>query len=414
MKYALPALAALCLSCSANARTAEETAAAALDAAPVWDGHNDTPGQLRWRYGNVIAEFDFTDTRSTGDGGGSMMNTDLLRLRQGHVGAQFWSIFTSASTPGPEAVQAAIEQIDVTKRLIAQNADAMALALTADQVEAAMAEGKIASLLGVEGGHMINNSLAVLRQFDELGVRYVTLTHSRNTQWADSADEDPAHDGLTDFGRQVVREMNRLGMLVDLAHVSEGTMLDALEESRAPIIFSHSNARSVTQESRNVPDNVLDLVPVNGGIVMVTFVGGFVSTTRNIWLADQAAETARQQWLWQGQPGKVAQAMAEWLRDHPEPVASVAEVADHIDYLRGRIGIDHIGVGGDYDGWPSLVAGMEDVSGYPALFTELARRGYSQNDLEKIASRNMMRVMRAAEAYAASQAGMPPIETPAG
>lgn len=399
------------------AQTPEEVAEAALEAAPVWDGHNDVPMQLRARRANVMADFDFHDTHAEpGWGGGpeSPMHTDLARLDRGRVGAQFWSVFVDGNTTEAEAVQATLEQIDVTKRLIAQYPDELRLALTADEVQAAMDDGKVASLMGMEGGHSIGSSLAVLRQMHDLGVRYMTLTHSRNTAWADSADADPEHGGLTEFGEQVIREMNRLGMIVDLAHVSADTMRDALRVSRAPVIFSHSNARAVTEESRNVPDDVLDMVADNGGIVMVTSVGGFVSTERNIWLSLRNAERARLQHLWQGQPDRVRAELAQWLAANPEPQAQVSQLADHVDHVRNRIGIDHIGIGGDYDGWNNLVEGMEDVSGYPALFVELARRGYSQEDLEKIASRNMMRVMRAAEAYAASQAGAPPIESPVG
>jgi len=411
------ALAAFAAPAQAQAQAPEEVAQAALEAAPVWDGHNDVPIQLRGRRGNVLDGFDFEHTHAEPGYGDnreetSAMHTDLPRLRTGKVGAQWWSVYVSSAMDEPEAVQATMEQIDVTKRLIAAYPDDMTLALTADDVAAAMAQGKIAGLLGMEGGHSIGSSLAVLRQMYALGARYMTITHSRNLGWADSADADPEHGGLTDFGRDVVREMNRLGMLVDLSHVSEETMMDALDVAQAPVIFSHSNARAVSEESRNVPDGVLDRLPENGGLVMVTFVTQFVSPQINTWYADRNAEQARQEYLWQGQPDKVSAAMEAWLEANPQPLATIAQVADHIDYIRDRIGIDHIGIGGDYDGMPPGPAGLEDVAGYPALFTELARRGYSQGDLEKIASRNMMRVMRAAEAYAASAAQAPPIETP--
>ena len=397
-----------------TAQTPAETAAAALEAAPVWDGHNDVPIQLRGRWRNVIGDFDFADTTDTGPehSEGRTMHTDLTRLRAGKVGAQFWSVYVSAALTEPEAVQATIEQIDVTHRLIARYPDELALALTANEVEAAMARGKIASLIGMEGGHSIGSSLAVLRQMYAIGARYMTLTHSKNTPWADSATDAPKHDGLTDFGKDLVREMNRMGMLVDLSHVSEKTMHDALDVAQAPVIFSHSGARAINGHARNVPDGVLRRLPGNGGIVMVVGLPGFLSEDARQWFAARQAEQARLEALWQGQPDAVTGAMTEWDEANPTPLATIADMANHIDHVRRLAGIDHIGIGGDYDGMPTGPVGMEDVSGYPALFAELARRGYSQADLEKISFRNMMRVMRGAEAYAASVGGMAPIETP--
>jgi membrane dipeptidase len=398
------------------ARTPEEVAAAALRAAPVWDGHNDVAQQLRGRRDNLLAEFDFADTAlEPGARGGepSPMDTDLPRLRQGQVGAQFWSVFVSSDQSEADAVRQTLEQIDTVKRLVARYPGDLAMAYSAADVAQAMRAGRIASLMGIEGGHAIGGSLAVLRQMYALGVRYMTLTHYRNTAWADSADDMPAHDGLTEFGRDVVREMNRLGMVVDLAHVSAATMRDTLEVARAPVIFSHSNARAVVDESRNVPDDVLLRLKANGGIVMVTGVADFVSEGRRHWLAEHAAAQARIAWLWQGDPAKVKAEMAAWLVANPEVPVTVAELADHIDHIRRVAGIEHIGIGGDYDGWPTFPVGMDDVSGYPALFTELARRGYTQHELEQIASRNMMRVMRAVEAQAAAQRGEPPWENPA-
>ena len=396
------------------ARTPEQVAEAALKAAPVFDGHNDTPIQLRGRYRDVIAGFDFADTADTGADAphGRAMHTDLARLRKGHVGAQFWSVFVSADLPEPRAVQATLEQIDVTRRLVARYPRDLQLALTAADVERAMAQGRIASLMGMEGGHAIGSSLGVLRQMYTLGVRYMTLTHAKNTPWADSATDKPEHGGLTDFGKDVVREMNRLGMLVDLAHVSEGTMLDALDVARAPVIFSHSGARAVNGHARNVPDAVLERLRANGGVVMAVALPAYVSEPVRQWQAGRKGEEARLQSLWLGQPEAVAAGLAAWDKAHPEPKSTVGELADHIDHLRQIAGIDHIGIGGDYDGMPSGPVGMEDVSGYPVLFAELARRGYSQADLEKIASRNILRVMRAAEAYATAHRGDPPIETP--
>lgn len=393
--------------------TATATANAALEVAPVFDGHNDVPNQLRDRVANQINGFDFEDTTDTGAAHpqGAVMQTDIARLRQGRVGAQFWSVYVPSNPDEPEAVQQVIEQIDVIRRLIARNPDALRFAVSADQVERAIAEGKIASLLGMEGGHSIGSSLAVLRQLHALGARYMTLTHNSNTPWADAATDTPKHDGLTPFGMDVVREMNRLGMLVDLSHVSEATMMDALDVARAPVIFSHSGARGVTGHPRNVPDSVLARLPQNGGVVMVVALPRFINEDLRQWGAKRAAEEARLKALWLGQPGKVVEGLATWDMANPEPKATIKDMADHIDHIRKVAGVEHIGIGGDFDGMPSGPEGFEDVRGYPLLFAELARRGYSQAELEMIASRNILRVMRAAEAYAASVADQPPIET---
>ncbi|WP_435419360.1 dipeptidase [Parerythrobacter aurantius] len=397
------------------AKTPEETAAAALEAAPVWDGHNDVPIQLRGRFGNVIGSFDFEDTTDTGEEDGSrVMHTDLARLDKGQVGAQFWSVYVSAALTEPEAVQATVEQIDVTKRLIARYPERLQLALSADDVARAMKAGRIASLMGMEGGHSIGSSLAVLRQMYAMGARYMTLTHSKTLSWADSATDEPKNGGLTAFGKDVVREMNRIGMLVDLSHVSEKVMMDALDVATAPVIFSHSGARAINGHARNVPDTVLARLKQNGGIVMVVGLPGFLDEGARQWNANRAAEEARLKALWQGQPGEVAARLKAWDDANPLPKAAVSDWADHIDHVRKVAGIDAIGIGGDFDGMPSGPVGAEDVSGYPALFTELARRGYSQSDLEKISSRNMMRVMRAAEATRDSLRAAPPIESPAG
>jgi membrane dipeptidase len=414
MKRLILPLAALALTAPLSAKTPEEVAAAALKAAPVWDGHNDVPEQLRERRGDVIADFDFNDTtrEPDGKGGTKTMHTDLPRLAKGKVGAQFWSVYVSADLPEPQATVETLEQIDVMKRLIARYPDRLQLALTSSDVERAMKAGKIASLLGMEGGHSIDGSLGVLRQMYALGARYMTLAHFKNNAWADSATDDPAHDGLTDFGKDVVREMQRIGMLVDLSHVSEATMMDALDVARAPVIFSHSGARAVDGASRNAPDAVLERVKANDGIVMAVAYPSYVSEAVRQWAAARGGEEAREKTLFAGQPYKVKEALSAWEAAHPAPKATVAELANHIDHIRAVAGIDHIGVGGDYDGMETGPAGMEDVSGYPALFAELARRGYSQQDLEKIASRNMMRVLKAAEAYAAAHRGDPPIEYP--
>ena len=403
------------LSAKAPQNTPEQIAERALKAAPVFDGHNDVPIQLRGRYHNQIEQFEFHDTTKTGADArapkGRAMHTDLARLRKGHVGAQFWSVYVSPDLGEQKAVQATLEQIDVTRRLVARYPHDLAFALTARDVEQAMRHGQIASLMGMEGGHSIGSSLAVLRQMHALGVRYMTLTHSKNTPWADSATDAPAHDGLTDFGQGVVKEMNRLGMLVDLSHVSEATMNDALDVSQVPVIFSHSGARAVNGHARNVPDAVLNRLRSNGGVVMVVALPAFVSEAVRQWQAARAGEEARLTSLWQGQPDAAAEALSAWDKAHPAPSATIGDMADHIDHIRKVAGIDHIGIGGDYDGMPGGPVGMEDVSGYPALFTELARRGYSQADLQKISSGNVLRVMRAAERYAAAHRDDPAYET---
>ena len=387
-------------------------AEAALEIAPVFDGHNDVPIQLRRRFDNQINGFDFDDTTDTGpEVGGRPMHTDILRLREGRVGAQYWSVYVPASLTEPQAVQMTIEQIDVMKRLIAQYPDDLRYVETADEVERAIADGRVASMLGMEGGHSIGSSLAVLRQMYALGARYMTLTHSRNTPWADSATDDPEHGGLNDFGRDVIREMNRIGMLVDLSHVSEEAMMDALDVARAPVIFSHSGARAINGHARNVPDSVLMRLPENGGIVMVVALPGFLNNERREWFAEREAQQARLGSLYLGQPDVVEAEMARWDADNPEPATMISHMADHIDHIRDLIGIEYIGIGADFDGMPTGPVGFEDVRGYPALFTELARRGYSQVELELISSRNALRVLREAEEYAGRQAGRPPIET---
>ena len=411
----LAGLALLALAGTAGARTPEQVAEAALRAAPVWDGHNDVPEQLRERRKNMIADFDFADTAGTAEParGRLALHTDIARLRKGRVGAQFWSVWVPATMSDLQAVQAVLEQIDVTKRLIARYPRDLQLATSAAEVEAAMRAGRIASLIGMEGGHGIGNSLAVLRQMHALGARYMTITHSKNTSFADSATDAPVHNGLTDFGRDVVREMQRIGMLVDLSHVSEKTMLDALDVARAPVIFSHSGARAIASHPRNVPDSVLDRLKANGGMVMVVTLPSYVSDEVRGWSIRFAAEKARLEAANTGNPEAAKLALALWVRAGPPPRASVAQVADHIDHVVKHAGIDHVGIGGDFDGMEAVTQGLEDVSRYPALFAELARRGYVQSDLEKIASRNMLRVLRAAEAYSAARRGDQPIENPA-
>ena len=411
----LAAVSSLALSASlpaAPARDPEQVAMAALAAAPVWDGHNDVPEQMRDRRKDVLGTFDFRDTTGTADpatGTGAMM-TDINRMHAGHVGAQFWSVYVSANLTDSQAVQATLEQIDVMKRIVARYPGDMQLCVDSACVEQSWKQHKIASLLGMEGGHSIGGSLAVLRQMYALGARYMTLTHFKNTAWADSATDAPDHNGLTDYGRQVVREMNRLGILVDLAHVSEKTMLDTLAVAGAPVIVSHSNAYALNPHPRNVTDKALDAIKINGGIVMVNFYPPYVLEAGRQWSAERDAAEARFKALNRGSPVAAKAALADWDKANPMPRGSISDIADHIDYIAKRIGADHVGLGGDIDGIEVTIAGMEDVSKYPALFTELARRGWSQADLEKLASRNLMRVLKGAEAYAYAHRGDPPIE----
>ena len=394
-------------------RSPEQVAEAALRAAPVWDGHNDVAEQLRDQRKDMIADFDFADTSRPGDPSTKLppMQTDFARIRKGHLGAQFWSVYVGFNLPEPQAVQATLEQIDTVKRLVARYPAQMQLATSADEVERAMRAGKVASLIGMEGGGSIGSSLGVLRQMYALGARYMTLAHYKTIGWADSSNDVPTNHGLSPFGRQVVREMQRIGMLVDLSHTSEETMNAALDEAKAPVMFSHSSARAVDGHPRNVPDAVLDRLKANDGIVMVTAVDYFVSEDLRQWRALHAAEEARLKVLHVGYPDRAVQALTAWDAAHPKPLATLAQVADHLDHIVRRIGVDHVGIGADFEGG-AAVQGFADVGDYPSLFTELARRGYSQADLEKIASRNMLRVMRAAEAYAAAHRGDPPIETP--
>lgn len=368
-----------------------------LERVPLFDGHNDTPWQYRNRADYKFSTLDFFDTTDLD----RPMHTDIPRLREGRVGAQWWSVYVSANQPEPQAVVQTLEQIDFVRRMIDRYPEHFALALTADDVEQIFAEGKIASLIGMEGGHSIGNSLAVLRQMYNQGARYMTITHSRTLDWADAAGDEPQHDGLTAFGEEVIREMNRLGMMVDLSHVTPATMRDALRVSEAPVMFSHSNARALVDHPRNVLDDLLQLTADNGGIVMVTFVETFTSEERRQHFAERAAYRSKMEYLYPGQPEAVAQRMDAWDAENDAPKSTLNQVADHIDHLRDQIGVEHIGIGGDYDGVSSLPLGLEDVSTYPDLFAELLKRGYTEEELEQIAGLNMLRVLRGAEAVAA-------------
>ena len=374
---------------------------------PVIDGHNDLPWEIRERFDRdplgVNLLKDTAQLPTLGDAVPLM--TDIPRMRAGHVGAQFWSVWIPTSVEGPNAVEMALEQIDVVHRMVDAYPGAFEMALSAGDIRRIEKEGKIAALIGIEGGHEINGSLAVLRQMYLLGARYMTLTHSMNTIWADSATDTPEHHGLTDFGKQVVREMNRLGMLVDLSHVSPETMRDALEISTAPVIFSHSGARAIADHPRNVPDDILRMVAKNGGVVMVNFYPGYVSQARAIWDADSAAEKARENappysGLYIGQPERAATAYDRWLASHPIPKVTVAMVADHVEHVVKVAGPDHVGIGSDFDGIPSTPTGLDGADKYPALFIELARRGWSDSALKKLAGGNILRVFEEAEAVA--------------
>ena len=381
---------------------------AVLARTPVIDGHNDLPWEVRDRFAGDLAKIDLgADTsKLPAPAGAPALMTDIPRLRAGHVGAQFWSVWIPVSTKGPEAVRMTIEQIDIVKAIAARWPRDFAMAYSVADIRRAQREGRIASLIGVEGGHQIDDSLAVLRQYHDLGARYMTLTHSSNTAWADSATDAPVHHGLTPFGKAVVREMNRIGMLVDLSHVSEATMRAALEVARAPVIFSHSSARAITDHPRNVSDEVLRLVAKNGGVVMVNFAPGYVSEARRRWDADRAAEKARFDsppfgGLYIGDAERAKSELAKWEAAHPAPVVGITDVAAHVQHVRDVAGVDHVGIGSDFDGIPETPAGLDGVDRYPALFVELARRGWSDADLAKLAGANPLRVMTDAEAVAA-------------
>ncbi|HTY51217.1 MAG TPA: dipeptidase [Steroidobacteraceae bacterium] len=379
-----------------------------LAATALIDGHNDLPWELRVRFGGDLAKIDLAaDTAHlTPPPGSPPLMTDIPRLRAGLVGGQFWSVWVPVDMHGAQAVQATIEQIDLVKAMAARYPADFGMAYTAADVRRLHKAGRIACLIGVEGGHQINDSLAVLRQYYELGVRYMTLTHSSNTDWADSATDDPVHHGLTPFGREVVREMNWLGMLVDLSHVSADTMRAALAVSVAPVIFSHSSARALVDHPRNVPDDVLRLVARNGGVVMVNFYPSYVSEARRRWEAEHDAERARLNsppfgGLYIGQPDRAAAAMAEWERMHPKPAATLVDVADHIEHIRQVAGIDHVGIGSDFDGIEEAPLGLEGVDRFPALLAELARRGWSDHSLAQLAGENVLRVLQEAQAVSA-------------
>jgi membrane dipeptidase len=393
---------------AAAADTDAARVAHVLKATPLIDGHNDLPWEIRERFNSDLGAIDLAVDTShlPGPADGGPLMTDIPRLREGLVGGQFWSVWIPVEIKGYEAVQTTLEQIDLVKRLTARYPADLEMAYTAADVRRIHKAGRIASLIGIEGGHQINDSLAVLRQMYDLGARYMTLTHVRNTSWADAATDVPQHHGLTPFGEDVIREMNRLGMLVDLSHVSPETMRAALKITTAPVIFSHSGARASVDHPRNVPDDVLALVAQNGGVVMTNFCPCYVSADANRWEADRAAEQARYSsppygGLYIGQPDRAAAALAVWDAAHPRPIATLGEVADHVEHIRRIAGVDHVGLGSDFDGIPAGPRGLESVDRFPALLVELMRRGWSDADIAKLAGENVLRVMAAAEQVAA-------------
>ena len=403
----LLALVLLLVASPAAAQDYGARVARVLKATPLIDGHNDWPEALREREGDGRWTLDLSRGLGTKP---VPYNTDVERLRQGRVGGQFWSLWVDAGLPQQQQVKETLEQIDLVRAIVARYPRDFELARTAADVRRIHRGGRIASLIGVEGGGQIDDSLPVLRAYHGLGASYLTLTHSRTIAWADSATDVATHDGLTPFGENVVRELNRLGMLVDLSHVSEATMRDALRVTRAPVIYSHSSARGLVDHPRNVSDEVLRLVAANGGVVMVAYARNYVSDDYRRWSAAEAGERARLNappfgGLYIGQPERAAAALAEWRSANPAPTVTLGQVADHVEHIARVAGVDHVGIGSDYDGvGNALPKGLEDVATYPALFAELMRRGWSDGDVAKLAGGNILRVMEAAERVAAAQA----------
>lgn len=364
---------------------------------PLIDGHNDLPIAIRRQYDGDLDRLDITGDTSALE---RPLHTDIPRMRRGGVGAQFWSVYVPASLTGLDNTQAVIEQIDLTRRMISRYPRHFEYAETAADIVRIHRAGRIASMLGMEGGEAINNNLALLREFRRMGVLYMTLTHSANTAWIDSATDAPAHNGLTDFGREVIAEMNRIGMLVDLSHVSAQAMRDVIAVARAPVIFSHSSAFALTAHPRNVPDDVLELVRANGGVVMVNFNAPFISEEFRQWSARRSGKQAEFRALHPGDAAAAAQAFAAWEAANGPPAATAAQVADHVEHIARVAGVAHVGLGADYDGVTYLPEGMGGVDGYTLLFAELMRRGWRDADLAALAGGNLLRVLRAAERVA--------------
>jgi membrane dipeptidase len=374
-------------------------ARAVLQRAPLIDGHNDLAWEIREQFGSNLDLVELAASVPE-------THTDLPRLRRGCVGGQFWSVYVPSTLAGEAAVAATLEQIDLVHRMIRRYPGDLELAVTAADVERSFAAGRVASLLGAEGGHSIANSLGVLRMLYTLGVRYMTLTHNHNVPWADAATDEPGCGGLTAFGRDVVREMNRLGMLVDLSHVSADTARAALRAAAAPVLFSHSSARALCDHPRNVPDDVLAELAVNGGVCMVSFVPEFVSPACREWDLELAAEMGRRGLDYRDLAARV-EVRDAMTRGRPRPAATLAQVADHIEHVRAVAGIDHVGIGADYDGTERLPEGLADVSCYPCLIAELLSRGWTEDDCAQVAGGNVLRVLRAAESVATTRANGP-------
>jgi membrane dipeptidase len=379
-----------------------------LKATPLIDGHNDIAEQLAENHKRTIAGL----ASGTDKWPSHPLMTDMARLHQGRVGGQFWSVYINGEVTGDAAIRETIEQIDIVRRMIEAYPKDLELARTADDVERIHKAGKVASMIGVEGGRQIGGSLAALRQYYNLGARYMTLTHNQTTEWADSATDDPKYDGLSPFGVQVVHEMNRIGMLVDLSHVSPATMKDALQASKAPVIFSHSSARALNDHPRNVPDDVLALLPANGGVVMVNFVPPFLTLEGWRWDAEKSAEEARLKSFHRNSKAEVEAGLKAWVAAHPAPAVTVADVANHIEHVAKVAGYDHVGIGGDIDGIDRTPGDLTGVQDYPRLFAELIRRGWSDQNLAKLAGGNVLRVLRQAEAVAASMKAEPAALSP--
>jgi len=407
------AVSALALATAAQAAGPPQTdaqiaarVAKVLAGTPLIDGHNDFPEAVRDRWAQKTSTFDMrADLSKPSPDGAPGLMTDIPRLKAGHVGGQFWSVFIPGSVTGPAAIQMTIEEIDIVKRLAARYPADLGLANTADDVVRLHKEGKVASLIGVEGGHQIGDSLPALRAYYALGARYMTLSHATDNDFADSATDNPKHGGLTPFGKAVIGEMNRLGMVVDLSHVSADVMRQALATTQSPVMFSHSGARAVNDHPRNVPDDVLALVAKNHGVVMANFATTYVSDARRRWGADRSAEIARYNTppfggLYIGQPERAKAALAAWDAAHPKPPVTLSMVADHIEHIRAACGIDCVGLGSDFDGIPDTPQGLEGVDKYPALLAELARRGWTDEELAKLAGGNILRVLRDNEAVA--------------
>lgn len=406
--WLLAPLALLLLGNGAPSTDYSARVAAILKKTPLIDGHNDWPETMREREGDARWTLDL---REGWDKKPVPYNTDIAMLRKGMVGGQFWSVYVSANLPGLEQVQETLQQIDLVKNIVARYPNDFALARTAADVRRIHASGRIASMLGVEGGGQINGDLSILRTYAELGAGYLTLTHSRTIEWADSATDNPKHGGLTPFGEAVVHELNRLGMLVDLSHVSEETMQDALRISKAPVIYSHSGARALDDHPRNVSDETLKLVAKNGGVVMVNYAPSYVTDAYRRWDADRGAERARLNMppfggLFIGQPEKAKAAMDEWDRKNPRPKVTLSDVADHIDHIAKVAGVDNVGLGSDFDGTGNeLPEGLQNATTYPALMAELLRRGWKDADVAKVAGGNVLRAMEGAEKTAAAMKG---------